>query len=65
MSTATVPTTAPATRRLSTLDRWLPLWIGLAMVGGIVIGRFIPSVSNFSRASKSAGSRSRSPSACW
>ncbi|MEV4666196.1 ACR3 family arsenite efflux transporter [Microbacterium sp. LWO12-1.2] len=46
MNTATVPTTAPATRRLSTLDRWLPLWIGLAMVGGIVVGRFIPGVSD-------------------
>ncbi|KJL22499.1 Sodium Bile acid symporter family protein [Microbacterium oxydans] len=46
MSTATVPTDAPATRRLSTLDRWLPLWIGLAMVGGIVVGRFIPGASD-------------------
>lgn len=44
MSTATVPAPA-ATRRLSTLDRWLPLWIGLAMVGGILLGRFVPGVS--------------------
>lgn len=46
MSTATVPTPASTTRRLSTLDRWLPLWIGLAMVGGILVGRFIPGVSH-------------------
>ncbi|RCK71067.1 arsenical-resistance protein [Desertihabitans brevis] len=41
--------TAPAqvaTRRLSTLDRWLPLWIGLAMVAGLLLGRSIPGLSD-------------------
>ena len=32
-------------KRLSTLDRWLPLWIGLAMIGGLLVGRFIPAVA--------------------
>lgn len=38
-------TAAPATRKLSTLDRWLPLWIGLAMVAGLLLARFVPGLS--------------------
>ena len=37
--------TSPAAR-LSTLDRLLPVWIGAAMVLGLVLGRLIPGLGN-------------------
>ncbi len=31
--------------KLSTLDRFLPVWIGLAMVTGLLLGRMIPGLN--------------------
>ncbi len=33
-------------KSLSTLDRFLPLWIGLAMVGGVLLGSLIPALED-------------------
>lgn len=41
----TVPTEAVATR-LSILNRFLPVWIGLAMVTGVLLGNTIPDLSD-------------------
>jgi hypothetical protein len=30
--------------RLSTLDRFLPVWIGAAMAAGLVLGRLVPEI---------------------
>lgn len=32
--------------RLSTLDRFLPVWIGVAMVGGLLLGRLVPGLDD-------------------
>ena len=34
-------------RRLSTLDRYLPLWIAFAMVGGLLLGTILPSLDDW------------------
>ena len=31
--------------KLSTLDRFLPVWIGTAMLAGLLLGRLVPGVS--------------------
>ena len=38
---------APVLERLSTLDRFLPLWIGVAMVAGLALGRLIPDLNDW------------------
>ncbi|MGO1539069.1 MAG: ACR3 family arsenite efflux transporter [Leucobacter sp.] len=43
MTTATGVAFTPP--RMSTLDKYLPVWIGLAMVAGLLLGRFVPALS--------------------
>ncbi|MCY4666714.1 MAG: arsenical-resistance protein, partial [Rhodococcus sp.] len=43
---APVSTAHPAVvGKLSTLDRYLPVWIGVAMVAGLLLGRWIPGLN--------------------
>ncbi len=44
--TTTDSTELPATARLSTLDRLLPVWIGVAMLAGLALGRIFPDLND-------------------
>jgi len=43
--TAVHDETSGTLARLSTLDRFLPIWIGIAMAAGLLLGRMIPGLS--------------------
>jgi ACR3 family arsenite transporter len=45
-ATSEAPGDASVLAKLSTLDRFLPLWIGLAMAAGLGLGRLIPSLND-------------------
>jgi ACR3 family arsenite transporter len=44
---ASAPDESAVLRKLSTLDRFLPLWIGVAMAAGLGLGALVPSLNDW------------------
>ncbi|OBG89084.1 arsenical-resistance protein [Mycobacterium sp. E136] len=44
MTAPATPDHTPVVGKLSTLDRFLPVWIGAAMVAGLLLGRAVPGL---------------------
>lgn len=51
----TDPAETAVLQRMSLLDRWLPLWIGAAMLGGLLLGRLWPGAQQVLGAGELAG----------
>ena len=43
--TTAPPAERPVTEQMSAWDRFLPVWIGAAMIAGLLLGRFVPGLS--------------------
>ncbi len=63
--TGTDPGSTGVMAKLSTLDRFLPVWILAAMAAGLIGGRLIPGLAARWMRSRWMGCPCRSRSGCW